>query len=83
VLEIDEDDADELLLLELLLLDELDDELPLDCDDPPVLLSELLLLDSSGMSVHVAHICTVNARRLMRSWPMSSPAVLGPVSLAP
>ena len=83
VLEIDEDELDETddeLLDELL---ELDDALELDRLEPPELLSELLLLDSSGMSVHVAQICTVNARRRRRSPVVVSPAIEGPVSLAP
>ena len=83
VLEIDEDELDETddeLLDELL---ELDDALELDRLEPPELLSELLLLDSSGMSVQVAQHLIENARRLTESPPVVSAAILAPSSFAP
>ena len=83
VLEIDEDELDETddeLLDELLLLDDWDE---LDKLDPPELLSELLLLDSSGKSVHVAQHLIVNARRRTESPPVVSAAMLAPSSFAP
>jgi len=83
VLEIDELDADDCDELLELLLDEFDDCDEDDSDEPLLELSELLLLDSSGMSVHVAHISMANARRRMRLPWLVSAFWLGPVSFAP
>jgi hypothetical protein len=83
VLEIDEydgDDDDDSLWLLLDELDELDED---DKDDPPLLLSLDDDDEPSGMSVHVAHICTVNARRRILLPSAVSAVVLGPVSFAP
>jgi len=78
--ESDDDDDDDWLWLLLDELDELDED---DRDDPPLLLSLDDDDDPSGMSVHVAQIWQVNARRRTLSPFAVSDAVLGPVSLQP
>jgi hypothetical protein len=83
VLETDEDELDEPdESLELLELDKLDELLD-DKDEPPLLLSDELLLDSSGMSVHVAQHSIENERRRTDPPSMVSAAVDGPASFAP
>jgi hypothetical protein len=68
-------------LLELLDDDEEDEEL--ESDDPPVDESLLELLDSSGMSVHVAWHRIEKARRRILEPSTVSLATEAPISCAP